>query len=238
MVIVTFHLVTAGFIYWRDAARFVKCMKTREKPRVETASLQLSRVLDLEQFRTTIKDAVALVLPNVKCVTAFVQDPYHTDDSHKSVPLWLNGEISQALPKEGILWQAYDSKQRVIKSHLDQSDPARQLLDSGQFINSGGIVVCSPVLEDEQPVVVLLIVCDSVTESHLSQLEVVQNQIAACHYRLKQSPYRATDMPRPMYKENSQEKSSEAILQLCAELYDQDAASLQVKVIKYVSMNH
>ncbi|XP_013411508.1 cGMP-dependent 3',5'-cyclic phosphodiesterase-like [Lingula anatina] len=59
-------------------------------------------------------------------------------------------------------------------------------------------------------------------------------EIAACHYRLKQSPYRATDMPRPMYKENSQEKSSEAILQLCAELYDQDAASLQVKVIKYL----
>ncbi|XP_064637752.1 cGMP-dependent 3',5'-cyclic phosphodiesterase-like [Lineus longissimus] len=199
---------------------------------VQDAILRLSGATSLDDLQATIKDALYLALPNVCEVVVYLLNP----DTQELVS---SDGLTHTLPKDGLGADVVRQRQRIQIDGIDPADPLSGLLKSGtKPIDDERIVLCSPVVEkeDDRVIALILSVSDELSGSDFKNLEFLEKQLAVCYHRIKKtmSPTPShTNISNHVMKDKGP-KHTESILELCAELYDQDAASLQLKVIKYL----
>ncbi|XP_052431672.1 cGMP-dependent 3',5'-cyclic phosphodiesterase isoform X3 [Carassius gibelio] len=217
---------------------FLRADDTPALPSLQDALLQLASVVDVSSLQTTIKDVLRVVLPDVECVFVYLleaesrlrcEDPPHE------------------VPPEGKLRDAVKQQKRLQCSglpsaelHQNQSGslstplPAhRQALviplvdgDEGKVI-ALILVCCKPLTEqDEQNLTIL--------EKHLTVACKRVRDIQRCSKRPHTQSHNAPVEPKANAQADDYRELDRKILRLCGELYDLDAASLQLKVINYI----
>ncbi|XP_067307593.1 cGMP-dependent 3',5'-cyclic phosphodiesterase isoform X2 [Pseudorasbora parva] len=201
---------------------------------LQDALLQLASIVDVSRLQTTIKDVLRVVLPNVECVCVYLleaesrlrcEDPPHD------------------LPMEGQLRDAVNQQKRLQCAGLPSSElhhTHRSALSTPQPPDKRVLVI--PLVDRDEAKVISLILlsCKPLTEQDEQNLSVLEKHITvACKrvrdvqrcYKRPQS-HNAPAEPKPQPEDHRE--LDHKILQLCGELYDLDAASLQLKVINYL----
>ncbi|XP_042313440.1 cGMP-dependent 3',5'-cyclic phosphodiesterase isoform X2 [Sceloporus undulatus] len=206
------------------------------------ALLSLGSVIDLSSLREVIKDAIASVLPKVERVYVYLLDG--------EARLTCN-DPPHELSQEGKLRDAILNKKRVDCNGLPLAElqgkpvaglaaplaPDKKVLIIPLVDKDAGTVVC-----------VILVQCGQLSEPDEHNLRALEKHILVSYKRIqalqKLQPWPQVNLSTSS-SQNSLSKIGEApkgsysdldrkILQLCGELYDLDAASLQLKVINYL----
>ncbi|KAI0232504.1 cGMP-dependent 3',5'-cyclic phosphodiesterase [Lamellibrachia satsuma] len=97
-------------------------------------------------------------------------------------------------------------------------------------------VVCSPVVDKDTDTVMALfvVVCDPLTLEDNANLNFFENQLLVCFKRVRQSGIAPKSSRLPVINGEKPLKD-ESILQLCANLYDADSITLQLKLLRYIT---
>ncbi|XP_018421550.1 PREDICTED: cGMP-dependent 3',5'-cyclic phosphodiesterase-like, partial [Nanorana parkeri] len=204
--------------------------------------LTLGSVIDLPHLRTAIKDATTAVMPKVDNAFIYLldsegrlvcDDPYHE------------------LPQEGKLRDSVLLRKRIECSGLTPSELMGQQMSSlAAPLPPDKQVVIVPLLEQESKRVlcVILMHCSTLSDSDEHNLHTLEkHMVVACKRVLavqKLQPWpqvslstgsseKSLTKPEPAPSE-SYDELDHKVLQLCGELYDLDAASLQLKVLQYL----
>ncbi|XP_053564750.1 cGMP-dependent 3',5'-cyclic phosphodiesterase isoform X2 [Bombina bombina] len=244
MVLILHHILIAVIHFFRRGQQVF--LKAEDSPAVCSETLQdvlltLGSVIDIPRLREVIKDAIAAVLPKVDNAFVYLleadgrlmcQDPPHE------------------LPQEGKLRDAVLLQKRIECSGLTSSELLGQHLSKlAAPLPPDKQVLINPLLEQEtgRVLCVLLMHCSPLSDSDEQNLRTLEKHIlVACRRVLavqKLQPWpqvRApvpsqNSLPKPGNKQNDNyDELDRKILQLCGELYDLDAASLQIKVIHYL----
>ncbi|XP_074649762.1 cGMP-dependent 3',5'-cyclic phosphodiesterase-like isoform X2 [Tubulanus polymorphus] len=191
--------------------------------RIQDAILRLSGVVTLDELRSAIKDAIKLALPEVTEVVLYLLNPA----THELVS---SDGLTHTLPKDGVLADVLKKRQLELYEGIDASDPLSGLFKTSTgSLNPSKTVVCAPVIEKENDrvIAVILSICSHLNDADRRHLEFVQKQLAVTYRRI-------SSVASSTHGRRSVRSNADAILKLCGELYDQDAASLQLKVIKYL----
>nr|XP_033803429.1 cGMP-dependent 3',5'-cyclic phosphodiesterase [Geotrypetes seraphini] len=208
----------------------------------EDALLTLGSVIDVSHLREAIKDVVAALLPKVEDVYIYLLDGEArlicTDPPHE-------------LPHEGKLRDAVLRHKRTECSGLPQVElPDPQMSSLVAPLPPDKQVLIIPLVDQEVGGVVALILmcCGQLRESDEQNLRALEKHILVACRRvqalLKRQPWpqvslstssSQNSLPKPEKTSNeSYDELDRKILQLCGELYDLDAVSLQIKVIHYL----
>ncbi|XP_071213919.1 cGMP-dependent 3',5'-cyclic phosphodiesterase-like isoform X1 [Salvelinus alpinus] len=207
--------------------------------RLQDALLRLAAVVDVRSLRDALRETAQGLLPSVECVCVYVLE----GDSRLQCD-----DPSHELPKEGKIRDMVGQLKRCVCAGLPPSEmheKHRSSLAAPLPPHRRAVVI--PLLDQEQGVVisVLLVGCKPLSdqdEQHLNTLE--KHAAVACRrVRTLQSanqkslislspiqPHNALLRPDPTDYCDLDRK----ILQLCGELYDLDATTLQLKVINYL----
>ncbi|XP_063806664.1 cGMP-dependent 3',5'-cyclic phosphodiesterase [Pseudophryne corroboree] len=212
---------------------------------LQDALLTLGSVIDIPRLRDAIKDAVAAVLPKVDHAFIYLldadgrlvcDDPYHE------------------LPQEGKLRDSVLLRKRIECSGLTPSELLGQKMSGlAAPLPPDKQVLIIPLLEPDSGRVLCLILmhCSQLTDSDEQNLRTLEkHMVVACKRVL--AVQKLQPWPQVSLSTGSSERSlvkaepdqsdaydelDQKILQLCGELYDLDAASLQIKVIHYGSVH-
>ncbi|XP_067322519.1 cGMP-dependent 3',5'-cyclic phosphodiesterase isoform X1 [Anolis sagrei] len=207
---------------------------------LQDALLSLGSVIDISSLREVIKDAIASVLPKVERVYVYLRDG--------DAQLTCN-DPPHELSQEGKLRDAVLKQKRVECNGLPLADlqgkpvaglaaplaPEKKVLIIPLVDKDSGTVVC-----------VILVQCGHLSESDEQNLRALEKHILVSYKRIQalqklpqvnhvstspsqNLPEKTGEAPKDSY--NDQDRK---ILQLCGELYDLDAASLQLKVLNYL----
>ncbi|KAJ7995327.1 hypothetical protein DPEC_G00243400 [Dallia pectoralis] len=203
------------------------------------ALLRLAEVCSISSLRHALGDAIRGLLPSVECVCVYTLEGDWTlrcdDPNHE-------------LPKQGKIRDMVGKLNRCVSAGLPPSELHEKHRSSiGAPLPSHRRAVVIPLLDQDQGVVisVILVGCKPLSaqdEQHLNTLE--KHAAVACRrVRALQStnqkslvsvsqsqPHNAPLRPDPTDHCELDRK----ILQLCGELYDLDATTLQLKVINYL----
>ncbi|XP_058269463.1 cGMP-dependent 3',5'-cyclic phosphodiesterase isoform X2 [Hemibagrus wyckioides] len=205
----------------------------------QDALLQLASIVDASSLRAAIKDTLEAVLPKVESVFVYLleaesqmrcEDPPH--DLHA----------------EGKLREVLVQKKRAVCVGLPSTELQEKQRTSlaAPLPPEKRVVILPLVDEDEDKVMSLVLVCchqlTDQDEQNLNTLE--KHLIVACkrvHMIQRSVTQTATQSHNAALSANTTNKKEKdyreldrKILQLCGELYDLDAASLQLKVISYL----
>ncbi|XP_077868161.1 cGMP-dependent 3',5'-cyclic phosphodiesterase-like [Saccoglossus kowalevskii] len=200
----------------------------RRQETFEDALLELCAVLDWESLNEVIQNVLKDCLPNVTDSVVYILD-------NLSSNLQCKDQVTNTvhdLPKAGLARSVADGKKRISCNGLTQQDSLSGLLPSGvQPLSSNKTVLCTPIVDSQTDnvVCVLGVVCDVITLVDEKKLNLLEKHILVCIQRLLRTTYQ--------YSRSSSVLSwsqSQSILKLCEDLYDRDAASLQLKVINYL----
>ncbi|XP_015670958.1 cGMP-dependent 3',5'-cyclic phosphodiesterase [Protobothrops mucrosquamatus] len=141
-------------------------------------------------------------------------------------------------PQEGRLRDAVLQQKRVVCNGLPAGElQGKPVAGLAAPLAPGKQVLINPLVDKDSGVVVcvILISCGQLSESDEQNLRALEKHILVSYKRLqslqKLQPCQAKPVEPP--RSNYSELDSK-ILQLCGELYDLDAASLQLKVINYL----
>ncbi|XP_075054437.1 cGMP-dependent 3',5'-cyclic phosphodiesterase isoform X2 [Mixophyes fleayi] len=209
---------------------------------LQDALLTLGSVIDIPRLREAIKDAIAAVLPKVDNAFIYLldaegrlvcDDPYHE------------------LPQEGKLRDCVLLRKRIECSGLTPSELLGQQMSSlAAPLPPDKQVLIIPLLDQDSARVVCLILmhCTQLSDSDEQNLRTLEKHtVVACKRVL--AVQKLQPWPQVSLSTGSSEKSlaktepapnesydelDQNILRLCGELYDLDAASLQIKVIHYL----
>ncbi|XP_044274540.1 cGMP-dependent 3',5'-cyclic phosphodiesterase [Varanus komodoensis] len=208
----------------------------------EDALLSLGSIVDASSLREVIKDAIASVLPKVERVYVYLLDG--------DARLTCN-DPPHELPQEGKLRDAVLKQKRVGCSGLPLAElQGKPMAGLAAPLAPEKQVLIIPLVDPDAGAVVCLILvhCGPLCESDELHLRALEKHILVSYKRIqalqKLQPSPQASLP-PGSPQNSlaetggTPKSSYSdldrkILQLCGELYDLDAASLQLKVINYL----
>ncbi|XP_077154964.1 cGMP-dependent 3',5'-cyclic phosphodiesterase [Ranitomeya variabilis] len=209
---------------------------------LQDALLTLGSAIDIPRLREAIKDAITSVLPKVDNAFIYLldtegrlvcDDPYHE------------------LPQEGKLRDSVLLRKRIECSGLTPSELLGQRMSSlAAPLPPDKQVLILPLLEQDSGRVlcVILMHCSQLSDYDEQNLRTLErHMVVACKRVLavqKLQPWPQVSLSTGS-SERSLVKSEPApnecydeldrkILQLCGELYDLDAASLQIKVIHYL----
>ncbi|XP_078683498.1 cGMP-dependent 3',5'-cyclic phosphodiesterase-like isoform X5 [Branchiostoma floridae x Branchiostoma belcheri] len=211
--------------WWGGEAR-----ETVDFHTLQDALLQLSGVIDLDGLRRAVEDAIGTIIPNVHSKAVYLLDL----DSRQ---LRCHGNTLPVLPAEGIIQEAVSEQQCVTRPSPLAEDPVCRVLQLRQG-EQDRTVICYPVLDREgsELLAILLISCSRPAQLHYDNLSLLGKHIATCYSRLKQVQIQpgGAMSHTPARRQDSGTIDTQAILQLCADLYDQDAPALQLKVIRYL----
>ncbi|XP_019621743.1 PREDICTED: cGMP-dependent 3',5'-cyclic phosphodiesterase-like isoform X5 [Branchiostoma belcheri] len=211
--------------WWGGEAR-----ETVDFHTLQDALLQLSGVIDLDGLRRAVEDAIGTIIPNVHSKAVYLLDL----DSRQ---LRCHGNTLPVLPAEGIIQEAVSEQQCVTRPSPPAEDPVCRILQLRQG-EQDRTVICFPVLDREGSdlLAILLISCSRPAQLHYDNLSLLGKHIATCYSRLKQVQIQSGGAMShtPARRQDSGTIDTQAILQLCADLYDQDAPALQLKVIRYL----
>ncbi|XP_066287139.1 cGMP-dependent 3',5'-cyclic phosphodiesterase-like isoform X2 [Branchiostoma lanceolatum] len=204
--------------------------ETVEVHTFQDALLQLSGVIDLDGLRRAVEEAIGTIIPNVHSTAVYLLDL----DSRQ---LRCHGNPLPVLPDEGLIQEAVSQRQCVTRPRPPPEDPVCRVLQLSQCEEERS-VICYPVLDREgsELLAILLISCSRPTQLHYDNLSLLGKHIATCYSRLKQVQMQQDGAMShsPAHRQDSGTIDTQAILQLCADLYDQDAPALQLKVIRYL----
>ncbi|XP_054650996.1 cGMP-dependent 3',5'-cyclic phosphodiesterase isoform X3 [Dunckerocampus dactyliophorus] len=207
----------------------------------QDALLQLAAVVDVRSLRAALRDSVQALLPSTVCVCVY------TLEGNSRL---LSDSPPHELPQEGKIRSVVDQLKRCQCAGFPSSElpeKYRTYLAAPLAAHQRAVVI--PVLDQERTkaIAVLLVGCSPLTdqdEVHLNMLEK-HVSVACVRVQLVQASYQRPPLsPSPIQSHNallhlnvSEQEYCELdrnILQLCGELYDLDAASLQLKVINYL----
>ncbi|XP_049582788.1 cGMP-dependent 3',5'-cyclic phosphodiesterase isoform X1 [Syngnathus scovelli] len=208
---------------------------------VQDALLQLAAVVDVRSLRVALRDGVQTLLPHTECVCVY------TLDGNSRL---LSDDPPHELPQEGKIRSVVEQLKRCQCAGFPSSEvPEKYKTSLAAPLKAHQRAVVIPILDQEQTkaIAVLLVGCSPLSdqdEAHLSTLGK-HASVACVRVHLVQASYQRPPLsPSPIQSHNallhlnvSDQDYSELdrnILQLCGELYDLDAASLQLKVINYL----
>ncbi|KAM9852776.1 cGMP-dependent 3',5'-cyclic phosphodiesterase [Aulostomus maculatus] len=203
--------------------------------------LQLAAVVDVRSLRIVLRDSVQELIPSTECVCVYTLE----GDSRL-----LSYDPPHELPQEGKIRSIVDQLKRCQCAGLPSSElPEKYRICLAAPLTAHRRAVVIPILNQERnkAITVLLVGCNPLSdqdELHLNMLEK-HASVACVRVQLVQTSYQRPPLsPSPIQSHNallhfeaSDRDYSELdrnILQLCGELYDLDAASLQLKVINYL----
>ncbi|XP_006628196.2 cGMP-dependent 3',5'-cyclic phosphodiesterase isoform X1 [Lepisosteus oculatus] len=210
---------------------------------LQDALLSLGSVIETSSLREVIKDVLEVVLPKVESVFIYVLDV--------ETNRLLCEDPPHELPPEGKLREAVIKKRRVECNGVPPSElQDKQLKSLAAPLPPDKKVLLIPILDQDIGGVlsVILVCCKQLSELDEQHLNVLEKHITVAYKRVhvlqKTSPWPQVNFHQTP-SQNSLNKSESTpggtyneldrkILQLCGELYDLDAASLQLKVIHYL----
>ncbi|XP_059502836.1 cGMP-dependent 3',5'-cyclic phosphodiesterase isoform X2 [Stegostoma tigrinum] len=204
---------------------------------VQNALLDLASVIDTLSLRAVISDVLSTVIPNVENIFIYLLDVA----SNKM----LCDNPPHEMSNEGRLREAVITKSRIECNGLHKTDiQVTKMSHMVAPLPSDKQVIIIPVMDEnvERVISVIVIYCgvlENVDELSLNLLEkhicatckrvhALLNPLSWSHIGLHQSYTAEAELPGAF------NELDHKILQLCGELYDQDAASLQLKVIHYL----
>lgn len=209
---------------------------------LQDALLTLGSAIDIPRLRDAIKDAITSVLPKVD--NAFI---YLLDAEGRLVC----DEPPHELPHEGKLRDCVLLRKRIECSGLTTSELLGQRMSSlAAPLPPDKPVLILPLIEQEsaQVLCVILMYCSQLSDYDEQNLRTLErHMVVACKRVL--AVQKLQPWPQVSLSTGSSEKSmvksepaqnesydelDRKILQLCGELYDLDAASLQIKVLHYL----
>ncbi|XP_038057075.1 cGMP-dependent 3',5'-cyclic phosphodiesterase-like isoform X2 [Patiria miniata] len=206
--------------------------------------LRLGGVTNWEQLREAVRDAIGVTLENTEDLVVYLLDiATGTLVSQDGL-----AGVVHTLPKSGLAGKCTEERHLIVAGELDIEDPLSGLLPStSPTLPENRRVACFPIVESDNTRVVgvIVVVCDAVSSNQEKRLSLVGRHFAVCVQRLHQM---ATQQRLPLATSKSPTTCSgshnggpctgssfdDGILQLCAELHDNDPASMQTKVVKYL----
>ncbi|XP_016112282.1 cGMP-dependent 3',5'-cyclic phosphodiesterase-like [Sinocyclocheilus grahami] len=210
-------------------------LRDTHRDAVQDALLQLASIVDVNSLQTTIKDVLRVVLPDMECVFVYLleaesrlrcEDPPHEVQS------------------EGKLRDAVKQQKRLQCSGLPSAELHQNQTGSltAPLPAHKRALIIPLVDRDEGKVIALILLCcKPLTEKDEQNLNILEKHLTVackrvrdiqrCSKRPHAQSHNAPAKPKPHtdYRELDRK-----ILRLCGELYDLDAASLQLKVINYL----
>ncbi|XP_078401092.1 phosphodiesterase 2A isoform X2 [Cetorhinus maximus] len=238
MVLILHHILIALFQSFRRGQHV--CLKPEIDPSssviVQNALLELATVIDTLSLRAVISDVLSTVIPNENI---FI---YLLDVSSNKM---LCDNPPHEMSKEGRLREAVISRKRIECNGLHKTDvQVTRMSHMVAPLPSDKQVIIIPVVDEEvgRVIAVILVYCGlldntdapslNLLEKHISatckRVQTLLNPLSWSHIGLHHN-YTAEAEPAWAFDELDHK-----ILQLCGELYDLDAASLQLKVIQYL----
>ncbi|XP_030632661.1 cGMP-dependent 3',5'-cyclic phosphodiesterase [Chanos chanos] len=207
------------------------------------ALLQLASVVEASTLRAAIKETLETVLPKVECVFVYLLE---------AESRLVCADPSHELHSEGKLRDMVTQLRRVQCAGLPSSElheKQRNCLAAPQPSDKQVIVI--PLVDQDDGVVitVILVSCPPLSDQDEQNLNVLEKHLVVACKRVRAlqkntkwqssgplSPqsHNAPLQPDSTAKEEDYCELDRKILQLCGELYDLDAASLQLKVINYL----
>uniref|UniRef100_A0A8C4URT7 Phosphodiesterase n=1 Tax=Falco tinnunculus TaxID=100819 RepID=A0A8C4URT7_FALTI len=206
------------------------------------ALLSLGAVIDVSCLRDALRHALVSLLPRVEHVYIYLLD---------GETRLICDDPPHELPPEGKLRDAVRKQKRLECGGLPPAElPSRQLGPLAAPLAPGTQVRIIPLVDKESGAVVcvILVHCGQLSDSDEQNLRALERHTLVAYRRLqalqKLQPWPQVSLSTSS-SQNSLAKPEKApessysdldckILQLCGELYDLDAASLQLKVINYL----
>ncbi|KAK6486051.1 cGMP-dependent 3',5'-cyclic phosphodiesterase-like isoform X1 [Huso huso] len=210
---------------------------------LQDALLSLGSIIETSSIREVIKDVFEAVLPKVESIFIYLLDV----ETNKL----LCDDPPHELPREGQLRDFVIKQKRVECSGLPPSElHEKQVSSLAAPLPPDKQVLIIPLvdLDNGRVISVILVCCNQLSEANEKHLSILEKHVTVACKRV-QAIQAASKWPRvslspsPSQKSLAKSESSESgtysdldrkILQLCGELYDLDAASLQLKVINYL----
>ncbi|KAI1893965.1 hypothetical protein AGOR_G00129090 [Albula goreensis] len=211
---------------------------------MKDALLRLASIIEASSLRQVIKEVLEAVLPKVESVFVYLldvetsrllcEDPFHE------------------LLSEGKLRDVVTQQKRVQCAGLPPSElqeKQRNSLAAPLPPDKRALII--PLADQDQGIViaVILVSCKQLSEADEQHLAVLEKHVTVACKRVQavQKPAQwrqvclsptssQSSLPKPEAAptDGSYSEMDHKILQLCGELYDLDAASLQLKVINYL----
>ncbi|XP_069664804.1 cGMP-dependent 3',5'-cyclic phosphodiesterase isoform X2 [Haliaeetus albicilla] len=209
---------------------------------LQDALLSLGAVLDVSCLRDALRHALVSLLPRVEHVYIYLLD---------GETRLICDDPPHELPPEGKLRDAVRRQKRLDCGGLPPAElPGRQLGPLAAPLAAGTQVLIIPLVDKDSGAVVcvILVHCGQLSDSDEQNLRALERHTLVAYRRLqalqKLQPWPQVSLSTSS-SQNSLAKPEKVpdssysdldckILQLCGELYDLDAASLQLKVINYL----
>ncbi|XP_062423477.1 cGMP-dependent 3',5'-cyclic phosphodiesterase isoform X2 [Rhea pennata] len=206
------------------------------------ALLSLGAALDGASLRQALRDALVAVLPRVEHVYVYLLEGETRLTCH---------DPPHELPPEGKLRDAVRRQKRLECGGLLPAElPGQQLGPLAAPLAPGTQVLAVPLVDKDSGAVVcvILVHCGPLSEADEQNLRALERHTLVAYGRV-QALQKLQPWPRVSLSTSSSQTSlakpetaatsgyselDRKILQLCGELYDLDAASLQLKVINYL----
>ncbi|XP_052077057.1 cGMP-dependent 3',5'-cyclic phosphodiesterase-like isoform X3 [Mytilus californianus] len=187
---------------------------------------KLEQSADVADWFTLIEDAIKVQTAKPICCVVYIAE---TETGQ------LQDVRKNPIPNQGVCWEAYKTRQTKPFKLLAQNDPITTI-GKQKCTFDPKYVYCQPITDENQVVSVLAILTSSKQDFKPECLKPISEKLVGCYRRLCKCHTRSleqnsTSSP-PVQLQTSVLK--EAIIQLCGELYDQDAADLQIKVLKFL----
>uniref|UniRef100_A0A8D1EEA0 Phosphodiesterase n=1 Tax=Sus scrofa TaxID=9823 RepID=A0A8D1EEA0_PIG len=212
---------------------------SRDRP-LQDALLNLGSVLDVAGLQRAVKEALSAVLPRVETVYTYLRDRESR---------LVCEEPCHELPQEGKVREAVISRKRVGCNGLSPSDlQGRPLARLVAPLAPDTQVLVIPLVDEEAGALaaVVLVHCGQLSDSDEWSLQAVEKHTLVALKRVQAlqqrgpgaAPEAAQKPPEGVAGDQKggvgYTDQDRKILQLCGELYDLDASSLQLKVLQYL----
>uniref|UniRef100_A0A8C6KQE8 Phosphodiesterase n=1 Tax=Nothobranchius furzeri TaxID=105023 RepID=A0A8C6KQE8_NOTFU len=209
---------------------------------LQDALLQLATVVDVRSLRVALRDSIQELLPSTECISIYTLE----GDSRL-----LSYDPLHELPPEGKIRSIAEQLKRCECAGLPPSElPEKYRICLAAPLPAHRRALVIPISDHDQKKVlaVVLVACAPLSDNDELHLNVLEKHasVACIRFQTIQASYQRPPplSPSPLQSHNallhlnvSEQDYCELdrnILQLCGELYDLDAASLQLKVINYL----
>ncbi|XP_058041104.1 cGMP-dependent 3',5'-cyclic phosphodiesterase isoform X4 [Ahaetulla prasina] len=196
---------------------------------LQEALLSFGSVIEFSSLREVIKDAIASVLPKVERVFVYLLD----EEARLTC-----SDPPHDFPQEGRLRDAVLQQKRVACNGLPLAElQGKPVAGLAAPLAAGKQVLINPLVDKSSGAVVcvILVYCGQLSNSDEQNLRALEKHILVSYKRLQSLQKLQSCQAKPVEPPRSSYSELDSkILQLCGELYDLDAASLQLKVINYL----
>ncbi|XP_050417227.1 cGMP-dependent 3',5'-cyclic phosphodiesterase isoform X1 [Patella vulgata] len=190
----------------------------------EEAYLPLLEAKTIPELRLAIRNAISSIVSQLDHVVVYLKNP---------TTGIVEADGGKTIPSDGLLWHVFHQENvSVTECPSTLLDPLSDCLGLSDEEQENHSVICIPVPGKSEEGSIGIIAASFENgisvNVHDSRFEYLKKQTSVCYQLIKSS----TNIRRKSVCES--DSHIESLIGLCGELYDQDAASLQIKVIKYL----